>query len=300
MKTSVVVVTYNRLELLKECVDALLDQTVALQHIIIINNASTDGTVSYLNEVKNKDINNRIIIINSKKNLGGAAGFNLGMKVFVEKTNDDFVWIMDDDTIPTKESYEALFNASKKLNNKFGFLCSDVRWTNGAPVNTPKVAPEWHKKIDENMVKVEQATFVSVLVPRKIIFEYGYPISDFVIWGDDTEYTTRLSRKNECFFVNNSVVIHKTATYLAGTTFANDDPKRISRYEFMYRNLMYISKKYYSKKRVLFQFLEGIYAGCNVFLKAKTYKIKRSKAAIRGSIKGIYFKPKVEFPRKRL
>lgn len=300
MKTSVVVVTYNRVNLLKECISALLNQTIPLQHIIIINNASTDGTNAYLQEIKGQDSENRMIIHNSLENLGGAAGFNLGMKVFFEKTTDDFVWIMDDDTIPEKESYEALVSASKKLNNNFGFLCSDVRWTNGAPVNTPRVTSEWHKNISENMVKVDQATFVSVFVPRKIINIYGYPISDFVIWGDDTEYTTRLSRENECFFVNNSIVIHKTGTYLAGTTFANDDPARINRYELMYRNLMYISRKYYSKKRVFFQFIEGIYSGINVLLNAKTYRFRRFKAAVSGSIKGIYFNPKIELPEKRL
>lgn len=298
MKTSAVVVTYNRLGLLKECINALLNQTKPLRHIIIVNNASTDGTAAYLRKVKSEDSTDRVIIINSETNLGGAAGFNLGMKVFVEKTSDDFVWIMDDDTIPEKDSYKYLMEASEKLDANFGFLCSDVRWTNGAPVNTPKVAPEWHKRIDEDMVKVEQATFVSVLVPRKAIFKYGYPISDFIIWGDDTEYTTRLSRDNECFFVNNSIVIHKTATYLAGTTFANDDPARILRYELMYRNLMYISKKYYSKKRSIFQFLKGIYAGVNVFLKAKSYRFKRCMAAVNGSLKGIHFNPEVEFPKK--
>ncbi|MFC6294115.1 glycosyltransferase family 2 protein [Lactiplantibacillus daoliensis] len=299
MKTSAVVVTYNRLSLLKECVNGLKQQTDPLAHIIIINNASTDDTAVYLKELKKNDNKNQFIIYNSSKNLGGAAGFNQGMKVFVEKTDDDCVWIMDDDTIPHRTSHSALSSAADALDNKFGFLCSDVRWTNGAPVNTPKVAPEWHKQIDKNLVKVEQATFVSVLISRKNIFKYGYPISEFVIWGDDTEYTTRLSREEECYFVNDSVVTHKTATYLAGTTFANDDPNRISRYEYMYRNLMYIAKKYYTRKKVALQFSIGMYAGINVFLKAKTFRMKRLNAAILGSIKGIFFNPKIEFPVKR-
>ena len=43
-----VIVTYNRLDLLKECVDACLNQTVKFSDIIIVNNASTDGTSKYL------------------------------------------------------------------------------------------------------------------------------------------------------------------------------------------------------------------------------------------------------------
>ena len=48
MKYSIVIVTYNRCSLLKECVACAMQQTQAASHIIIIDNASTDETDDYL------------------------------------------------------------------------------------------------------------------------------------------------------------------------------------------------------------------------------------------------------------
>ena len=48
LRVAAVVVTYNRKELLMECLEALLRQTRPLQAIYIIDNASTDGTPELL------------------------------------------------------------------------------------------------------------------------------------------------------------------------------------------------------------------------------------------------------------
>ena len=50
MKTAAVIVTYNRKELLEENIKALLDQSEKLNKIFIIDNNSTDGTKSYLEQ----------------------------------------------------------------------------------------------------------------------------------------------------------------------------------------------------------------------------------------------------------
>ncbi len=50
MKVITVIVTYNRLQLLKRCVNAVIDQTMSPNEIIVINNGSTDGTVAWLLE----------------------------------------------------------------------------------------------------------------------------------------------------------------------------------------------------------------------------------------------------------
>ena len=52
MKFAVVIVTYNRKELLKECIHSVLTQLVPIQQVIIVDNASTDGTETILAEYK--------------------------------------------------------------------------------------------------------------------------------------------------------------------------------------------------------------------------------------------------------
>ena len=73
-KIAVVVVTYNRLKLLKKCIYNLKNQRNV--DIIVINNASTDETEKYIQSIKNE----KIIYCNTGKNLGGAGGFSYGIK----------------------------------------------------------------------------------------------------------------------------------------------------------------------------------------------------------------------------
>lgn len=125
-KTNVaaVVVTYNRLALLKRCVGCLRGQT-ALCDILIVNNASTDGTEEWL--AAQADLLSR----NTGSNLGGAGGFNYGMRWAVE-AEFDYVWVMDDDTLPKPDALEKLLEANGLLKGDYGWLSSVALWTDGS------------------------------------------------------------------------------------------------------------------------------------------------------------------------
>ena len=97
-KVAATVITYNRKALLAECVKALLCQSVSCD-IIIIDNASTDGTGEMVRAI----VDPRISYINTGSNLGGAGGFNYGMRKAVE-AGYDYGWLMDDDTIVKGEA----------------------------------------------------------------------------------------------------------------------------------------------------------------------------------------------------
>ena len=86
-KLAAVVVTYNRLSLLKKNIEALQKQKLKINmDILIIDNASTDGTGKYIKELKNK----KIQYFNTGKNIGGAGGFNYGIRKAVE---EKYKWI---------------------------------------------------------------------------------------------------------------------------------------------------------------------------------------------------------------
>ena len=89
MKICAVVVTYNRLELLKGTIEKLLTQSRKLDEIIIIDNKCTDGTSEYL-----KTIEDKVTPVFLDENLGGAGGFNKGIKIAYEKGHD-YIWIID-------------------------------------------------------------------------------------------------------------------------------------------------------------------------------------------------------------
>lgn len=156
-KIIAVIVSYNRKKLLKEALEHLLHQQNVKFDILIIDNASTDGTKEYIVDYLQKD---NILYHNTGANLGGAGGFSLGVKMGVEK-GYDYVWIMDDDTMVTENALDELLKAKEILKGNFGFLCSDVRWIDGSAcaMNVPNIDENWIQDsayLENGIVKVKQ------------------------------------------------------------------------------------------------------------------------------------------------
>ncbi|WP_436629416.1 glycosyltransferase family 2 protein [Latilactobacillus sakei] len=289
-KVTTVIVTYNRLSLLKECIQALLEQRGNFEnHLLVINNNSTDGTGEYLDNINLDSVK----AINLERNMGGAAGFEYGVRKAYELFDDDYVWIMDDDTIPSMDALERLIESGDKLDNKFGFLCSNVRWTDGTGCNIPKVEAKWTNELSQGLVQVETATFVSVFVQRETIEEVGLPAGDLFIWGDDTEYTKRISSKKRSYLVIDSIVLHKTKNNLSDVSIINDDVGRVSRYFYLYRNLYFISKTYYNRVYSLRMLCKEIVMLFKIATKAKNKKLYRMGIILKAFYKGFMFKPQI-------
>ena len=291
-----IVVTYNRKEFLKKCINALLSQEEKnLCDILVIDNASTDGTKEDLNEYVNS---NQIIYRNTERNIGGAGGFNFGVKEAI-KLGYKYMWLMDDDCIVYNDSLKELLIADEQLGGKYGFLSSVVLWRDGTAcnMNKQKIKSDWYKKEDllkYGLLNTYYATFVSFFIRSEVVKEIGLPIKEFFIWGDDVEYTNRISKKFDCFIVGKSQVLHDTKNN-EGSNIARDEISRLNRYKYAYRNEMYIAKKN-GLKGVLRQLAKiGLHL-CRVLFKNKNgHRLKKCFIIIGSSIRGIFFNPKVEY-----
>lgn len=251
-----VVVTYNRKILLKECLESLLMQTHPLDSIILVDNASTDGTRDYLkaNGILQKK---EISYIRLEKNSGGAGGFYEGIK-FCYENGYDWLWLMDDDTIPAKDALEKLLDSRKYLNHeKVGFLCSNVKNQSLLPMNIPEVTNKnsangyyrWPQYLEYGLVEVDSATFVSVLIPKETINKVGYPCKEFFIWGDDVEYTLRITKYyGNSYIVGNSIVIHKRESGALLSIVNETNINRIKMFYYSYRNNLIVNEHYRSKR----------------------------------------------------
>lgn len=200
-----VIVTYNRKELLRECLRAVLSQTRPPDHVLVVDNASTDGTPEMLREEFPQ-----VEVLRLPENQGGAGGFHEGMKRAYE-AGFDWLWLMDDDTIPNPEALRELLTAEaclKQTGIPTKALASKVLWTDGRPhpMNTPWPKPSFKGRICQ-VHPVVWASYVSALVKRDAIREKGFPKREFFIWNDDVEYFLRMGG---VFLAHKSVVIHKT------------------------------------------------------------------------------------------
>lgn len=291
-KVGIVVVTYNRLAILKEVIDALRLQTYEDYQIVVVNNGSTDETSKWLST------QNDIYTI-TQENLGGAGGFYTGMK-YVAENGYKYCWIMDDDVICDKNALYELVKAIN-VNKNIGFVCSKVLGTDGSPMNTPIVNMDSRSPItgyedyfdlsDYDMVKVKRATFVSVLFTTGMIRKIGLPYKEYFIWGDDTEYTTRLSRNSPCYIALKSKVVHKRKVQKI-ILFENEkDKKRLAFYVYKYRNEAFTQISRGEKSRASFV--------CHFFVRSMKLLLKgkfvQSKIMYQTAKQLISFHPVVEY-----
>ncbi|MEQ7216570.1 glycosyltransferase family 2 protein [Enterococcus asini] len=283
------VVTFNKLNMLQECLEALLSQTFSMDKIIVVDNASTDGTKDFLQGFQN----DKVHVVFSKLNLGGAGGFNLALKESM-KFNPQFVWVMDDDSIVESNALEELMKANKVLKGKFGFLSSNVLWTDGSPclMNIPKTEDVWTSYSQKGLVKIKTASFVSMFINADAIKAVGYPISEFFIWGDDVEFSDRLSDYKDSYFVPQSIVIHKMGENVP-VNILTDSKNRIPRYYYDRRNRFYRFKKK-GAKEILKYIANSIMLCLKVIFTKNDYKFLKLKTITKGFLSGIIFNPKVE------
>ena len=241
LRVVAVVVTYNRKESLLRCIDALRKQQGAVTDILVVDNASDDGTAAALAPLVEAGA---VFYHNTGENLGGAGGFNVGMRMAVE-LGYDRLWVMDDDCIPDPEALAALVAADRRLGGHYGFLSGIAYWRDGAPclMNVQKT-DLWHKIEDYTtpLVPVVMATFVAAFIPADRVRQVGLPIREFFIWSDDLEYTRRLSRRFPCFAVNGCRVLHDMR-HNNKVNIATDSLDRLSRYAYLYRNEVYVYRR---------------------------------------------------------
>lgn len=289
-KVLAVVVTYNRKKLLKECISALLSQSYEQLQILIVDNASTDGTEEVVKQFAEPQIN----YVNTGANLGGAGGFQFGIREGM-KMGADYLWLMDDDSIPTTSALQNLMFSAKNLGN-FGFLSSKVLWKDHSMcrMNIPKVSM-YHKlrNFDGSPKRIEMATFVSFLIPTKVVKQVGLPIKEFFIWSDDLEYSSRIAAKYPCYFVPASVIIHKCKSN-NGSNIVSDSPERLGRYKYAYRNEVYLYRRA-GLLGWLHILLKDTRDLVQVLTRSRSKKFVRANIIIGSALRGLIFHPKVEY-----
>ncbi len=212
-----VIVTRNRLQLLLECIAAVRGQERPPDQILVIDNASDDGTAEALARLALEVPGLRSIRL--RVNTGGAGGFHRGM-LEAYQAGHEWLWLMDDDSLPRKDALRQLLAGIDRFPTDSGpvLVCSRVEWTDGSlhPLNL--VAPatadkQWqYACAEKGMLSLRAASFVSVLAHRACIERHGLPMAAYFLWMDDVEWTARVLRHERGAMVPASVVVHRTGT----------------------------------------------------------------------------------------
>jgi len=280
-RVAAVVVTYNRRDLLLESLAAVLGQTRAPDKVIVVDNASEDGTAAAV-----RGQFPSVHLAELRRNSGGAGGFAGGMALALAD-GADLIWLMDDDTVPEPGALNALLGARDRMaaQDRSGgppaLVASQVLWTDGRehPMNTPRRKPfaakaERLAAAAVGCVPIRSASFVSVLVDAAECRRRGLPRADYFLWNDDFEFTTRLLRGNTGLLCPASVVVHKTKTF--GSTDA--DPG--DRFFYEVRNKVWMFKD----SAPLAPLERAAYGGSTLRRWARTFACSHDRRTLRQSL----------------
>jgi GT2 family glycosyltransferase/O-antigen/teichoic acid export membrane protein len=206
------IVSYNRLDQLRDCLRAVQAQTRQPEHIVVIDNASEDGTYDAIRlEFSNVEI------VHLNLNTGPAGGFSKGFeRALASKL--EFVWTLDDDCVPEPNALEMLLETlvSFPKDSRPSLLSSYVIWKDGTPhpMNRPVFGISWRQRNHwarrDVLASVRATSFVSTLINLQSVAKHGLPWSAYYFWNDDVEYTARLLRDAQGYAVPNSTVMHSS------------------------------------------------------------------------------------------
>lgn len=212
-----ITVTFNSSHTLALTIQALLKQTLPLDRIIVVDNASADEHYHKVLEICNRSSN--IVMLRLKKNTGGAGGFYEGMKYALEHYDPDWYWLMDDDAYPEDDCLEKLLQY-ETIQENVGCLAPLIY---GIDLNEYQLYH--HKKLSKLLVRdmpianniddlkeitpIEADAFVGPLFSRLAVKTVGIADKDLFIYGDDLEYTFRVSRQFPVLLVKNAIINHK-------------------------------------------------------------------------------------------
>lgn len=238
-RVAAVVVTYNRLAKLKTVLDRLRSQTTPPEWIVLVDNASTDGTKEYLAEQDDPTFD----VTRLEENTGGAGGFATGMKRAYDLGADLF-WLMDDDCYPEPDALEHLVAghsaAMAATPGGVAFACSLVHFNDNEVAEMNIAAPDWKWAAlwaqGQRAVLVQTCSFVSALYTRETVERIGLPMREYFIWFDDAAYARMSSQgigPGVCIL--DSKVIHDTPTNVSGD-FSKVDDANIWKFAYGARN----------------------------------------------------------------
>jgi rhamnopyranosyl-N-acetylglucosaminyl-diphospho-decaprenol beta-1,3/1,4-galactofuranosyltransferase len=247
-RIAAVVVTFNRLGLVQRLV-ARLREVPGLAEIIVVDNASSDGTGEWLAAEAASPEGTALVAHALDRNRGGAGGFHEGLRLAVER-GADLVWLMDDDGLPEKDCLEVLLRYDG-LDFWGPVVVDEADPTRLVfPIRLPGGTRVVHR-----MAEVEAAArnglipdvvipFNGVLVTRELVERIGLPREEFFIWGDDHEYRMRAERAGGRIATVVGTAVHHPSVGDLGTRMAfgrttyNHSPSDLKAYCMARNNLV--------------------------------------------------------------
>ena len=241
---AVVVVTFNRADLLARMLDGLAAQTRQPDAVYVVDNASGDHTREVL---RRTDLPLRVT--HSPDNLGGAGGFHLGLKQ-AYADGFDRIWLMDDDVVPAADCLEVLAgqdeaclmavredSAGRLVEKAATRFDLDRPWA--LKPKTGMVETDYGTRAAmPERVELENVAFEGFMVRREVVARIGLPDPTYFIFYDDVDFALRARRAGYRLWGVRDAVLVRQLSF--------DQQHDLGSWKgfYMYRNLFVVHLRY--------------------------------------------------------
>ena len=200
----VVLVTYNRLEKLRKAIECYDKQTFLPTYIIVVNNASTDGTKEFLASWEQDTKQYSKYVVTCETNTGGSGGFYKGIQKAIEISSANWIWVADDDAYTEERAFEILNDYLNHHNaQNISAVCgkvtqhgvlSRVHRKNIYCKNFRIIEDHLEDNTYDSEFEINSFTYVGTAMSLDKLLMVGLPNKDYFIWYDDAEHSMRLSK----------------------------------------------------------------------------------------------------------
>lgn len=250
----IILVNYNGYEDTKECIESIKKNTYHNYKIIIVDNASPDGSGKLLDNEYSGDKD--IIVILNRENAGFSEGNNIGLK-YASEEKLDYVLMLNNDTIVDSDFLYKLINGARKTNFKglysgkiLYYFDKDKIWFAGGKYNYFKGTAS-HVGVNENDSKYYNTTrkieFICgccIFMSMEIYHQLGNLSDEYFLYAEDLDYSLMAQNKNiSMYYIPEARIYHKVSASTSKISI-------LSQY-YMIRNRFYIiSKFHYGHKKI--------------------------------------------------
>ena len=246
---AVVVVTYNRADLLARMLEGLAALDRRPDAVIVVDNASTDHTAQVLAAAQESAALDGLEVLRPAENLGGAGGFHHGVREAYAR-GFDRIWLMDDDVVPEPDALTVLMACDEDC------LMSVREDTDGRLVEkaatrfdlrSPLAVRPKRGMVETDygrrdrmpaLVELENVAFEGFMVRRSVVAAIGLPDPSFFIFYDDVDYAVRARRAGFRIWAVRDAVLVRQLSF--------DQQHDLSGWKgyYMYRNLFVVHLRY--------------------------------------------------------